>query len=262
MEKLTIDEEYDLRAKTAQFLLDLVEDLKRSIAFFIDKCNFAFRNQLSDQMVFYHLLDIVNKEIANIIHQCEPAQKMAATSILPICERFDTDTLEESLQRVILLLGKDSALRDTPHFNLYCKLSDKLLVGLYSFQVGNNMSAKDAAAVFASSLNRYKEEHDAALRYYIEDCVTPEEDKNALRREYKGHITVDSWNIHGRDIHKTIKDLHKKSAKEKDLLPLFEYIAKYDLLSAIEKDPTRNAQTVIKADTYIENIEKVHTIGK
>lgn len=258
---MTIDEEYELRAKTAQFLLDLVEDLKRSIAFFIDKCNFAFRNQLSDQMVFYHLLDIVNKEIANIIHQCEPAQKMASTSILPICERFDTGSLEESLQRVILLLGKDSDLRETPHFNLYCKLSDKLLVGLYSFQVENNKSAKDVAAVFTSSLNRYKEEHDAALRYYIEDCCSPEEDKVALRREYKGQIAVDSWNIHGRDIQKTIKDISKKEAKEKDLLPLLEYIAKYDLLNTLEIDSSRKAQTIINGDVKIKNIENVDTIG-
>lgn len=261
MEKMTIDEEFELRAKTVQNLLDLVEDLKGSIAFFIHKCNFAFQNELADQNVFYNFLDIVNNEIANIIHQCEPATFMVNLCLLPIGERLDVDSLEESIQRVIILLNKDSDLRESSNFDEYCDLTLELIQNLLVFQTCNYMSVNDVRATFNELLNRYKEEHDAALRYYIEDCCSPEEDKVALRREYKGLIAVDSWNIHGRDIQKTIKDLSKKEAKEKDLLPLFEYIAKYDLLSTLEIDSSRKAQTIINGDVKIKNIENVDTIG-
>lgn len=108
------------------------------------------------------------------------------------------------------------------------------------------MEGNDAVnpAWFDWLLGRYEREFVKKLDMYMEDVADVKVAKRELKKEFGEYEGVRCWIEAGGDVEKTIKLMAYKRCVERDLLPLLEYKAKCDRLTALEKGYVRPAVEV------------------
>ena len=89
--------------------------------------------------------------------------------------------------------------------------------------------------IFSSILERYEKDNRAMLDNYIDEVYDIREAKGELKRKFENDKAVEIWENEGRDIVRTIREMNKQGCVMRDLLPLLEYKAKWDRLTARER---------------------------
>lgn len=250
-------EELRVRADAMESIADLVEQLGHTLDFFEKKGQEANRNNMSDLMVLDKILQVAITEMFNLIDKLAPAQEMVKTAILPIAYLHLDDDLCNPLKRTEESPFYCDFLDRAAAFNTFAKLKDELLKAFAQFNRNLYFNYGNIAETFNQMLERYKQEYAESLRYYVDDICSVAEAKTQLRKDYQHSPAVQSWNHEGRDIERVFRDLRLKQVTEQELLPLIEYIAKYEALDECKKDTPQPAGTIVHGN-YIEhqNVEQ------
>lgn len=251
IKKWLLADELRVRVDAMASIADLVEQLCHTLDFFEKKGQAANRNSMSDFRVLDKILQVANIEMYNLIDKLAPAQEMVKTAILPIAYLHLDDDLCNRLKRI-----EDSAfycdfLDRAAAFNTFAKLKDELMKALAQFYRNLYFNQVNTTDAFTLMLERYKQEYAESLRYYVDDVCSVAEAKTQLRKDYQHSPAVQSWNSEGRDIQRVLRDLRLKHVTEQELMPLIEYIAKYDALDECKKDTPQPAGTIVHGN-YIE----------
>lgn len=254
-----IVDELHVRATAVEAIYDLAVQLGQTLDFYQQKVEAAYQNQMVDYKVMDKILEVAITEMFNLIDKLAPASEMVKTAILPIAyiepKKAICDRLKQAEDSFYWTLEPDKH----PAFTTFIKLKAQLLRELTQFEVDLYWNQEGTAETFNQMLQRYKQEYAESLHYYIEDISSVAEAKNQLRKDYQHSPAVQSWNSEGRDIDRVLRNLLQKQATEYDLLPLIEYIAKYEALDHCKKDTPQLGGTIVHG-TYIEtqNVEHQH----
>ena len=257
--KWLLADELRVRVDAVEAIADLVGQLCHTLDFFEKKGQTANRNSMSDFRVLDKILQVAITEMYNLIDKLAPAQEMVKSAILPIAYLHLDDDLCNPLKRTEDSPFYCDFLDRAAAFNTFAKLKDELMKALAQFYRNLYFNQVNTTDAFAHMLERYKQEYAESLHYYVEDVCSVAEAKTQLRKDYQHSPAVQSWNHEGRDIERVFRDLRLKQVTEQELLPLIEYIAKYDALAQCKKDLPQPGGTIVHGN-YIkqQNVQHQH----
>lgn len=253
--KWLLADELRVRADAMAAIADLVGQLCHTLDFFEKKGQTANRNSMSDFRVLDKILQVAITEMYNLIDKLAPAQEMVKTAILPIAYLHLDDDLCNPLKRTEDSPFYCDFLDRAAAFNTFAKLKDELMKAIAQFYRNLYFNQVNTTDAFAHMLERYKQEYAESLHYYVEDVCSVAEAKTQLRKDYQHSPAVQSWNHEGRDIERVFRDLRLKQVTEQELLPLIEYIAKYDALAECAATPQGKDSTTIQTNVTIQNAQ-------
>lgn len=253
---MTIEEQIQQRNSTIQFVFQLTEELSKSIQFFLDKLAFTVRNEMADANSITLLLEALKAETWNTIEKVKMAQKMAENSLLPISKRTPSAEMREVIAKACTI--NFAHPNDQQTHQTFRNLANGLFQELFHLENSYVHFDNPTLDTFEKLKNQYKEENKSRLECYIEDIASAGEAKVVLRKDCKGMVAVECWNNNGRDVIKTFKELRERRVEEIELIPLFDYIAKYEMLQTLPKEPNvtsyhfhDNSQNIEKIDNHI-----------
>lgn len=252
-----LGDELRVRADVVEAIYDLAVQLGQTLDFYQQKAEAAYHNQMVEYKVMDKIMEVAIAEMFNLIDKLAPASEMVKTAILPIAyiepKKAICDRLKQAEDSIYWTLEPDK----DPTLATFIKLKAKLLREITQFEINLYWNQEGTAETFNQMLERYKQEYAESLRYYVDDICSVAEAKTQLRKDYQHSPAVQSWNHEGRDIERVFRDLRLKQVTEQELLPLIEYIAKYEALDECKKDTPQTAGTIVHGN-YIEhqNVEQ------
>lgn len=249
---MTIQEEIQNRYNTFQSVLRLTEELSKSIEFFLHKLEFQVRNEMASAEFITILLEALKAETWNAIEKVKMAQKMAENSLLPISKRKPADEMKEVIGKVCKINFAHPSDQQT--HKIFSELANVLYKELSRLENSFIQFDNPILETFEKLKCQYKKENKSRLECYIEDIASVSDAKASLRREYKGVMAVECWNDSGRDILKTFKILRDKRVEETELIPLLDYITKYEMLQGLPKD------SYVKAYHFHDNSQNIEKL--
>lgn len=260
--KLSLEEELQSHEETFEYFFELIERFKVSVQFMLDKFNAGCYYQLSDSVeVFYHYLGAVNKEMQYIIDYSKKIIDINDKSLLPVSnKRVPINEFDTVLVSVNIALEKITDLREAPYFHKYNNLGQEIFnqVILCNHMYMKKELIEDS---FWNMFKRYKEDNTDSINYYVEEIDSVAEAKKNLREKYEDCLPVEVWKQTGRNASRTIEKLRKANCVELDLLPLFDYIHKYETLQQLPPDPVTPAIQVNTQKVEIAKADDIITEG-
>lgn len=230
---LTVEELFEVRRITAEETIRLYDECKKTTQFFIDKTRFIFSSEMSDHTLFDVLVDLMKGEIWNLKNKIDLLTKAQPDYLLPSIPRPNFHVLDEQWKYIYeLRMVSDIDQKNFENLKLLIRDTCTSLMTLEAMFV---FDARSVEEIFNQLLDKYKQEHKDGLNYYLEEYETVETAKTVLREEYKDYVAVKCWKEAAHNVGKTLFEMRKRGAVEADLLPLFDYIAKFEMLQETSK---------------------------
>lgn len=236
-----VEDLLNYHTKSFDDFFDLISELKKSTELLLDKYNFTIKNERADRTIFYRLLGIVNREIANINYHFAEFINAQGEALLPITNQtIEEDDLLAIMSKIENCLSNNVQLHSSPFSRKFGNLWQVMLLQVTLLK--ENLLSRDEMVIttFDELLQRYKSDYSRDIAYYVEENISNPNAKAQLRKDFEGYRAVHCWNRNERDVLKTIVALRQEDAVETDLLPLFRYIAIYDALQESAPNPIKS----------------------
>lgn len=231
IDKLTVEGLFEVRRITAEETMRLYEECKNTSKFFIEKVEYHSMFVKTDALLIDSLIYFLVGEIRRFKTEVELLVKTIKDGcILPIVKMPNFYEIESDWDYICNMEMSTTASGNKQLVALK-KLVKEVKTSLFSLGTMSLMySPSNVEEKFKVISEQYEREHYKRLKIYIEDFESAEAVKASLREEYKDDIAVKCWKNAAHNVKRTISAMHEQGCIERDLLPLFEYIAKCKML--------------------------------
>lgn len=238
MEKkeMTLEEEFGVRQTAYKEVFEIVDSLNETIDFYYKKSWFNSTHNMTDGSVRDTIMEILKKEMWNLAQRFFQLTKMTENCLVPVGRDDPTVkiapyTLKANNNFTPTNYGGNVLKNEYELRKVYEQMFMEMVKYCNQF-----LGMEDKIPeLFDQLMQRYLKENERQLNYYIEDIDNAKEAKAELRRDFKEKPAVKYWLKSGHDITKTILEMRKAGCVESDLLPLLEFIAKYERLDKVKK---------------------------
>lgn len=232
-------------------IIQLVAQLTMTLELVKAKCEPLDKVELLPAEVVDGFLSAANAETSNLIDQLSWAHQLAMTAILPITDFKECGELATMMMAIRSSIEINLHIGALPSFETFRNLISQAMVMLTELPFIHTDIMDGEILIFHDLVARYKKENAEAIRLYLDDISSTFEAKAQLRKDFDQYTAVQIWNKNAHDVTRTLRDLRSSKAHELDLLPLVEYIAKYEALLDHRKVIQKSRVTIVKGD-YIE----------
>lgn len=251
--QLLLKAEIEKRENEYADIVTLTKNLCKSIELYVEKLDikastgYLILNSTNEKGVFEYdtmlvkMLDFLAEEMRLLGSRLDRFRKRIQDNHLLKYSKED-ENIEELLRTCLEkvdyfnrnpsadIIGRDELEQAYKKMRQFWSQMHQQLVKFIFAAFGCNYSQIEP--LFYNILNRYKEDNKAMLDNYMRDIDDIKEAKKELKNRLGSDKAVTIWENEGRNVVWTISEMNKQRYVERDLLPLLEYMAKYDRLTA------------------------------
>jgi len=257
MEKLDLEQELNVRYDAAVKVSELIKEMNNSITFLQNKSYFICDSHFIDNKLILPFLDYLISEIENAKNKLIQLSNIKRCSILTLPTMDSINTLGcVDICWAIDKMFPNGELKEKRE-----KLNDMNTFFLFGETEYNKTKGLDDEAIvkeFSKMRKRYAKDQKRKHEILREETCSPKDSFRDLINSSKNIPQVKIWNDTDHDLLKTIAEMKENNMTEKDLIPLVDYLDKYDFLKKMmdeEKQPAKKLK-YIKKDTLME-LEKL-----
>lgn len=251
------DREFEERRNHAEHSIDLINALKQRVSQLVERYYQGSSQSPESQkklleLLLKELLELADKAVASVQHDLEARGK----SLLPALRSNPTQLLLSAIEEL-----NTADLEDYVRENFSAEQYEEIhkVYGVIRRSIRNltqqaRLSPDEVVQRFNDMKQQYASDHEQQLSYFREECGDSRDDRQCLNDRYQDNAAVQIWLRYDMDITRTIDEMSRLGYEEKELLDLFAYIVRAEILHEVDHEARQllNAQ-----DQRVPSDEKV-----